>query len=557
MNWPWRTVAAGGLLGLTFLALGFNSYWPATHWTVLAKEQLVQKGREAAATLGVDITNWRVSTAVRLSKPLSYFSVEHPREAQNEHVSPLSLRITYRAPKGDESAEVGVNSAGELIYWKPPASFKGKIAFDSDELAAQAGFQFFAGKAAGSYKSSGRRMGDEAHEEIYIWKRTPAANSDLRQTITVQTKDAVIETIEAKASLFSVDDDSETGDKAEYWEVLSAIFQLICVLGTIAFIVIYILWLARKALSHNFPIRMAVAFWLAVTAAGLIRNHGAAGDVNFAGAFFSALTLLCLVSAARSISQDGRSKWFSLEQIFQLAPLAKATGGSFSAGLAAGPLLAAIPFAIAACGLFPHSWVLPYNADLLYSSPVLANCVDSSTLLLLLGFFGFGLAAVQRVIRLRWLRWLIIIPAATIFFANEPRLISGPLAAPLTEGLLTFAVLLFLRQYFDLLAVLVAQFTSTVLLDIFLLHQKGTSVGALVAVLICFALAAAYCLWRGQEVGGRRPASQRSTHRRFSSRTRETQGRVFYRRPGPAGHAASDSATHSRMHGGCLMHAIA
>jgi hypothetical protein len=499
LRWPLRSIAAAGLLAILLLAVSFNSYWPATHWTVLPKAEIIQKGRQAAGSLGVDVTNWQSTSVVILSKPLTYFYVEHPREAQNEHISPLSLRITYHPAKGGESAEVGVNSAGEVTYWKPPHWFKGKVSFDSDDLAAKSGLDFIAGKAASSYKSSGRRMGDEAHEEIYIWKRTPSANSDLRQTITIETKDAVVESLEAKTSLFSVDEDSDTGDKAEYWDVLTGIFQLICVIGTLVFMAIYILWLARKVISHNFPIRVAAVFWMILMAAGLMRSHGTAKDVNFAGAFFSALLLYCLVAVARCISQHGRPKWISLEQILQLAPLARTTGQDVAAGLAAGPLLAAIPFLIAACGLFPHSWVLPRNAELLYAPAAWADYVDSSTLLLLLGFFGFGLATVQRSIRVRWLRWLIILPMASVFFANEPRVVSGPLAAPLTAGLLIFAVLLYLWHFFDLLAILVAQFSSTVLLDVFLLHQKGMEVGGLAVLLICAGLVAAYCLWRGQE----------------------------------------------------------
>ena len=115
-------------------------------------------------------------------------------------------------------------------------------------------------------------------------------------------------------------------------------------------------------------------------------------------------------------------------------PIARSTGESLLAGVLFSPLLFAIPFFIAGCGLFPHSWVLPHGAKLLYNRAPVIDGVNMQSNLCLLGFWGFGMPAVQRWVRLRWLQWLIVLPIGILFFAYEESVVSGPLVAPLTAG---------------------------------------------------------------------------------------------------------------------------
>jgi serine phosphatase RsbU (regulator of sigma subunit) len=112
----------------------------------------------------------------------------------------------------------------------------------------------------------------------------------------------------------------------------------------------------------------------------------------------------------------------------------------------------------------------------------------------LLGFFGFLTPVMERLARFRLLRWLMILPLGTLFFTNATRVISGPVAAPLTAGFLTLAVFWFVWAQFDLLAVLTLQISSGFLLTMLMLGQRGSlMLGGLL-------IAAGWCYVRGKAV---------------------------------------------------------
>ena len=97
-------------------------------------------------------------------------------------------------------------------------------------------------------------------------------------------------------------------------------------------------------------------------------------DLPIVGVLFLAMAVVCFVAVGRGISEMARPKWMSLEQLCGLAPVARATGESLGAGLLFSPMLTAVPFLIAGCGLFPHSWVLPNNARTVLQQNAAAGC---------------------------------------------------------------------------------------------------------------------------------------------------------------------------------------
>jgi serine phosphatase RsbU (regulator of sigma subunit) len=479
----------------------FGTYWLVSAWTVVPQPELVKKGRQVTEHFGLNTKGWKAYEVAHVTSSLS-----HSKEAQGRGVSPLTLRVTYVAGAGGKAAEVGFDSTGKLIYWRAPSGYKSPQTYDSDELAATAVFQYMAGAEAGSYKSPRRTMGDEAHEEDYEWVRQTRPGSELKEWIKVTTKDSVVSRVERRTYLVNDDEDSDSGDHA-YWDVLGGIFGLVCTLGMIVIFCIYVLWLVRKAMNHVFPLRLALAalaLMILATYAGSewekLRSVNLHHDSPVVGEFFMAAVLVGMVAVGRGISAGARPKWMSLEQFCRLAPVAKATGESLAAGVLFSPLLAAVPFLIVGCRLFPGSWVLPTNTELLYSRAPLLDSLNIPGDLYLLGFFGFGVAAFGRMVRFKWLRWILILPIGTAFFAEETRVVSGPLAAPLTAGFLTLAIFCLVWAYFDLLAVLTLKLASALLLAMLMLMQKGMGSGSAAAGLAGLLMAACWCYWRGQEV---------------------------------------------------------
>ena len=312
---------AAAILGTAILSLCFVRYSPVTSWKAISREQLAEKGRQVSAHFGLNASDWPFYEVATVFKPLARYESDHKLD-----VSPLSVRVTFVA-KDKQAAEVGFDSGGRLNYWRPPGNYRPAQKFDSDMDAATAVFQFMAGFDAASYKSPVRTMGDEAHEENYTWKRTPSQNPEIRESIEVLVRDGVIRRAESKQLICSgPDDDSDEDYTRPYWDILEGVFGLICTVGVVAVLNIYLLWLVRRAISHAFPFRVAAAAFV-VLIAGLI--FGSAWErmksVNLneglpvIGSVFLAGMALCFVAVGRGISENARPKWMSLEQLCWLA----------------------------------------------------------------------------------------------------------------------------------------------------------------------------------------------------------------------------------------------
>jgi serine phosphatase RsbU (regulator of sigma subunit) len=207
--------------------------------------------------------------------------------------------------------------------------------------------------------------------------------------------------------------------------------------------------------------------------------------------------------------------------------------------------------------------VVAQNSDVLYSSAPLVDSGNLSATLCLFGFFGFGAPALERLIRFRWLRWLIALPLGTVFFADWSRVVTGPLAAPLTAGFCTLALFWFLYARFDLLAVLTVQFAAGWLLSILMLAQKGGGIWLLVAALGGVLAIAFWFVRKGADVAEGDPlasnpklagfrAEREKLQAEFSVARRAQQGMLPQTPPHIPGYSLAASCTPSLDVGGDL-----
>lgn len=505
---PLWTAFAAALAGIAMLTAWFPRFWPAAKWPVLPRVEDIAKGRQIAQHFGLSVNDWKMSAVPIVSKSLTYHRQQHPEDPNVRDLSPLTLKLEFSEKKGDGEAETVVDSTGLPIRWRAPHGFKPSQHFASDDLAANEAFHFFAGAQASAFGAPSQASEDGTHQQTYVWKKLALPGSDIKERIQVVTQDSVVRSAERTVDLpsGSDDDDSDTGSNQGYWDFLAVLFGLFCTSVSVAIVGIYVLWLVRRVVSHSFPLRISIAA-LCVMGAGLAAKIAKgtldAGDVF--SALFLAASILCVVVVGRGISAESRSKWLSLEQLCFLAPIGKSTGDSLAAGVLFSPLLAAIPFLIAACGLFPHSSVLVQNGNLLYSPVPLIDSFRVSADLYLLGFFGFGLPALHRLTRFHWLFWLIALPVGVVFFADMVPAVSGPLIAPLTAGLCTLAIYWFVYRSFDLLAVLTLQFGGTLVLTFSMLKAKGLNTWSSTAAFVCLLAAAWWFAKRGQTVSAGDP----------------------------------------------------
>ena len=497
-KWPLWVALAAGFTGTLMLAVWFGPYWPATPWTVLPREQILAKGRAVAQSFGLDVSGWKPYLVTDVSKSLVRYG---------KGVTPLTARITFISKDG-KTAEVGLNSSGLPMYWGAPDIKTPQGVSGSEDAAANSAFRIMAGAEAKAYKDQSRSMGDNVQEEAYVWRKPPLPNSSLRDRIKVITRHARVVSVERRVHLASLkDEDSEAGEDPAYWSVLEAIFGILGTVGFIAILSIYVLWLARKSINHQFPVRVAVAALLLMTVSMFfgadwdhthsVEHHE---DLPIAPVIFVAAVILGFVAVSRGISLTTRSKWMSLEQLCRLAPLSKSTGEALAAGVLFGPLLAAVPFLIAGCGLFPGSWVLPQNVELLNSPAPLLDSLNVPANIYSIGVFGFTLPVLERLISAPWLRWCLLLPIGAVFFAEQKRVISGPIAAPITAGLLTLVLFWFAWKHFDLLSVLTLQLSASLVMTSWIWGQKRGVPWSPLAVLSGLLLFAFWLYQRGQVI---------------------------------------------------------
>jgi hypothetical protein len=521
----------------------------------------VAKARAVAQHFGFN-SDGKTSLVASLAKPLARYASEHPADPNAHTVSPLSVQVTLTASQKGETARVGLDSGGLPIYWRPSSDIKVATRYPSEDAAAEATFAFLAGARASLFSLPLKSMGDEADREQYIWKKPLPSHSDVRESITIVTRNGGVYRAERKVYLASGnDDDSESDDTHGYWGILSGIFWTLCLPVTITIFGIYLLWSVRKSLSHSFPARMAVAAALIIAIA-----QWAGADARRSSNWselWAALEVLVFAGVGRGISTAARSKWMSLEQLCRLAPVAKATGESLAAGVLYSPLLAAIPFLIIGCGLFRGSIVSPHNLETLYSPAPLLDTGDLSACLCLLGFFGFGVPVLERMIRLRWLRWLVLLPVGMAFFAYETHFVDGPPAAALTAGLCAFALFWFVYARFDLLAVLILQLASGIVLSSFMLPQKGVEIWSLGLAFVALLVIGFWFVKRGAPISEGDPlathpkltgfrAEREKLQAEFSLARRAQEGMLPQAPPDVPGYSIAASCTPSLEVGGDL-----
>ena len=155
---------------------------------MLPRAQLIAKAHGISGHFGLNTNGWKESAVASVSKSLAHYTQKHPDDSNARLVSPLSLRIRLAAKQGGRVAEVGFDSAGLPVYWRAPSHFKPPQTFASDEDAAADVFHFLAGTQVSAFTGPVHSMGEESETEEYVWKKTPAPGTDIRENIKVVTK---------------------------------------------------------------------------------------------------------------------------------------------------------------------------------------------------------------------------------------------------------------------------------------------------------------------------------------------------------------------------------
>ena len=170
--------SALGCLGVMILAIWFSKYWPAAHWKIVPRAEVLERAGQVARQFGFDASKTTSHITTSVSKSLAYYARQHPTDENARTISPLTERVTFVSPT--ESAEVGVDSAGLPIYWNARTTFKSTKPVVTESDAAQQAFTLMSGSNASQFSAPSRSMGDDPNEEEYVWKKLLPAHSDVR-----------------------------------------------------------------------------------------------------------------------------------------------------------------------------------------------------------------------------------------------------------------------------------------------------------------------------------------------------------------------------------------
>ena len=442
------------LAGVASLGLLFPRFDPsASLHAVLSREQAIARTRQFATSNGVKIDRWKAVAVEALDTP----------------TGPLKIQTALIAPHGGESVQMAWFPDGKLAWSRlpgqPPAFTMGTVHIDG------------------------------------------TANSEEPAKVKVRWGDP--------------------GSAAEKLSYMS--LRILDVLWRIAVVAYAVVLLFRRRLRYRTALILAavlivwavVNYWGGTTSqkvdliktsvSTMVANGSGDFDVNVGGAGRSdepspsAAVFWMFLFTALGLSVRGvgnHRKWNTLELLTQRNFFSRTVGWSVSAGLMYGIGIAAIPYWIAASGLFPGS-VLVFRSVEGLVAPFPASAMwDLSAGVLAVGIFGFWCPLVDKS-RQPVLRWGLVALVGIVAMGHRLTPFSTP-GANLFTVFPVFAAFLLLYLKTDLLAAITAMVAAkAVLMPCVLLAQPGGSVRAVaVPLLLTWAIVLAGALHaavRGRE----------------------------------------------------------
>jgi hypothetical protein len=442
--------AAAGLISLVLLFPHFDP--SASIHQSLDRKQAIAKAKQLASERGVDTAGWQAAAIDVVDGP----------------TGPFKIQVALSAPAGKRYVTVTLFPDGRLAGWKP-------LELPSSE--------------------------------------TPPARPQPPDT----SKAKVRRTWSGAAGSVSIQegDDDSPSNKRNYWPL-----RVIAVFWYMAAMVYLPVAVFRRRLHYRVPLMLmgaqiawaAVSFWgtsayqkVLIERLSDTRNPiGLAMSSVPAAQGWAFFWLFVFAAVGFSIRATGnREKWASLELLAQGRFFNRAVGSRVAAGLLCGSGIAALPYLLAATGLFRGSSLVLRSAEVLAAPFPNAVAWSLSACVLAVGLFGFAYPLAAKL-RNPYFRWALFAPVGVAIVGT-----SSPFTTPganLAAAVLLFMAYALLYLHTDLLATMAAMVAAqAVLAPCVLLSQPGGVVRAL-AVPVIVAGAAALAVSLNSAIRGREGA---------------------------------------------------
>lgn len=543
-------LAVAGYGALALLAPRFN---PAARWNfLLDRPSAIARAREEARRSGLDVAHWQAVVTSAYQGPTAYFMTRHPASAKKAMLSPVVVSVMLAEPDAPHRQwHVGLTADGKLdsFLLKYPAQKKtteaatnatnsttnaandaptpardatqARVAPERTREIASAALARLVGDEAGQFSLVSEL--DEAGEGFrYVWERSFPGEEDFKlQVIGVVQGEEVREL--RLFTYFSpnyLDIYNNRRNETRWLDLLNVFLNVILVIAVASF---YFYGWVRGEINH----RLALSLFFVIFLLGLVRAlFGSTLDSQMATNYETGAMRLTLVVTSLFIviplvfvsvmlvmfwitgdflarRSDLRRSAATFVGLLKGRLLSRLIASRIATGILLGGIMGALPFVVAALGIFPNMQLdAPDSSLFIARAPALATVLQplNSPLWVVYGFLVPLFAAYIRRPRLALALTLLV----GLALLMEEDMYHASLGGALAVAGLSIILADQIFRRFDFLTLIIAALAADIANAAwsFLVQperaQQGVGWRALVtlAVLLSIALIGS---WKGRE----------------------------------------------------------
>ncbi|HVF51703.1 MAG TPA: hypothetical protein VNA19_16585, partial [Pyrinomonadaceae bacterium] len=488
---PFPVLFLLALAGVVVLAWAMPRYDAGTRWDYkLDRSQAIARAHAEAARLGLDTRNWLPRLNATANPTTEYYLTLQPRRAETSLLSPVTTTVMLVEPaQQKQSYSVDLNAGGQVLAYEirdaaatpspsptPGAQeTKESVPAEASRRAAQGALEGLVGVEAAKEFALVSEVG-VAQGVRFTWERAIPQEDRLKLRVESLVRGESVRRIELSSSFAPrfVDESRNRLSAYKLTELLSVLYAILLGLGTLAFCLLA--WARRELNFLSTFVLLGVVylpgvvwqFYGSFDQQLMNRNAEGSNPLSLLGValnllalpFFYALAIALVWGAGRIYARRTQTPQIAtFEALLRGRLTSRPVGRAIAAGILLGLFLCAIPYLVAASGIF---------GALKLEGPLLSSIVSGAPAIIALirpidyglyGLYAFLLPLVVFYARAPRIARVVGLLIGGIWILNETIYRSSAWAAWVTAALVIIALDQIIRR-FDLLTLLVALHAS-------------------------------------------------------------------------------------------------
>ncbi|MBL8207443.1 MAG: PP2C family protein-serine/threonine phosphatase [Blastocatellia bacterium] len=491
-----------GALGYGSLVFLFPQFDAATKWNYqLDREQALLKAKEYASKQGIDLSGWGYGIIPSRDRNLEQYLQDHQASSlETILLSPLKTSIRFRDPRENRTVSFSFAANGQLLSFER-TGFKLSEAEKTSppsKSVAEAAVSELLGDVRPQFAFISESSSEKGKQQ-FVWSYASPTERELKFDVEATVTGPVLTRLAIKNSLpTAYREELSRRDLASFAVVggLEFIFTVLCIIGAL---VLYFYYLNRKELDHLstliffgftlllFLVGMGMTTLLNEYKSGGVRVQGINNPtvllflpyvLYFLTCFFLTLVLTAFWTTGEVTTakyQTGKLSVWSAALRGHL--FSQSVANNVCVGLLSGGLIAVIPYALAWLGGFtvtPSD--LTSRHDILTTTiPTIAaffNSAIGGELFYLVLLFAFLLPVLRAYFSASWLVNGLFVLVGIISIIDLSPNQTTSIMAKVIVAISWLAIFGIINQFFDLLAVFVANFAAVFVLKMLGLYVQ-------------------------------------------------------------------------------------